>query len=300
MERKSSLHQKLLPAVTVTALALASCRDIDSIQETRIVQPDTSAAEITDESVDSIHGIGVSNEILSDEHFLYVGKMHQYNTETRAIIENIEGKSKARIISPTDLVSREGYKQNMPWQSEEFKVISEAVSMLPGAYIEDNYRSPIEILLLKAPQSQENFGVIGGYANRAITLEIFETFSPDGSFEYPYYNQKDLLLGAIIHEWTHSFTEAHPGILLHWQKSTGWSQNMLGEWVNDRPENLNFLFGLSADTPNPIEDIAVSSAMMVVNPKALDEERIQFFLTNPYYSTWSVVQAYKDTYEINN
>lgn len=79
----------------------------------------------------------------------------------------------------------------------------------------------------------------------------------------------------------------------------GWSQNSEGERINSRPENLKFLRGSSAAMPHPVEDIAESSAMMVINPAVLSEDRIKFFLNNPYYKDWPAVQVYQESHSVN-
>jgi hypothetical protein len=90
-----------------------------------------------------------------------------------------------------------------------------------------------------------------------------------------------------MHEWTHSFTEAEPEILLEWRKATDWVYDFTSNtWVNSSPEDIPDAANARLD---PVEDIAVSAQLMLVNPEILCHKRKNFFVNHPRYQTWPTI-----------
>lgn len=223
---------------------------------------------------------------------VFTGEARKFEGDAAKIVEGVEKDFGVKIISPLTWEDNGQVKENLPWSTRDIALVAESVSQLPPEY-RTSSRSPKEILLLRSKGSASE-GAGGGYASRRLILFTSETFSPDeklhGYAGELYGYQSDHLRAAVHHEYTHSFTEAYPEVGQLWEETTGWKKDTLGNWVNDRPQNL--IPDGGADK-NPGEDIAVATAVMLVNPNILSADRRDFFLTNEHYSSWPTVQAFK-------
>lgn len=223
---------------------------------------------------------------------VFTGEARRFEGEAGRIIEGVEKDFGVKIISPLAWEDNSQIKENLPWSVRDIALVAEAVSQLPPEYRTSN-RSPKEILLLRSPGSVSE-GAGGGYALRRLVLFTSETFSPDEMMHEKagelYGYQRDHLRAIVHHEYTHSFTETRPEVGLQWVEEMGWKQDASGNWINEKSQNL--IPDGGADK-SPGEDIAVSCAVMLVNPKILSEDRRNFFLTNEHYSNWPTIQAYK-------
>ena len=231
--------------------------------------------------------------------YYYGGEAHQYDGEALAIIERAKEHFGVEITSPTRWMFGEEENENLRWSEREIGLVAEAISQLPPSYLNNNQRSPKQIILLKAPGSASE-GAGGGYNGRQLVVYISETFSPDEKLHGPagslYGFQRDHLRAAVVHEWTHSFLEAHPKLEQEFVEKTGWMKDSNGDWANQKPDNL--IHDGNADK-FPGEDISVSAGLFLVNPDALPEDRLDFFLDNAYFSSWSAVQAYQESHSVN-
>lgn len=223
---------------------------------------------------------------------IFTGEERKFEGEAARIIEGVEKDAGVKIISPLTWEENGQIKDNLPWSIRDIALVAESVSQLPPEY-RVSARSPKEILLLRTPGSMSE-GAGGGYGSRRLVLFTSETFSPDeklhGYAGELYGYQRDHLRAAVHHEYTHSFTEAYPEVGYEWIEKTGWKKAVSGTWINDRPQNL--ILDGGADK-SPSEDMAVSTSVMLVNPKMLSYDRRDFFLTNEHYSSWPTVQAFK-------
>lgn len=222
----------------------------------------------------------------------FTGEARKFEGEAARIIEGVERDFGVKIISPLTWEDSGQVNENLPWSMKDVALVAESVSQLPPEY-RTSSRSPREILLLRSKGSASE-GAGGGYASRRLILFTSETFSPDeklhGYAGELYGYQRNHLRATVHHEYTHSFTESHPELGQLWIEKMGWKKDPSGNWTNDRPQNL--IADGGADK-NPGEDIAVSTAVMLVNPNILSTDRRDFFLTNEHYSNWPTVQAFK-------
>lgn len=223
---------------------------------------------------------------------VFTGESHQYDGEAARIIEGVKKDYGISIISPKTWGEKN--EPNMPYGVREIAYIAEAISSLPPEY-QTSSRSPREVLLLRAPGSASE-GAGGGYNGRRIILFTSETFDGDrqmhGQAGELYGTERDHLKATVTHEYTHSFTEATPGLQDSWNTQAGWSQKSDGSWTNDSPGAL--IHDGGADV-SPGEDIAVSAGLMFVKPESLSPNRRDFFLANPHYASWPTISAYKET-----
>lgn len=231
--------------------------------------------------------------------FVFTGEIRTFDGEDAKTVTGIEKEFAVKIISPITWDDDNGQIQaNSAWTSEEIALLAKSMRQLPPEY-RSSSRSPKEIILFKGsgPDS-DNEGVGGGYINRSVLFFISAAFGPDRDFRGEvagkvFGKQGDNMRANVTHEYTHSFIEAHPELLDDWVQQMGWKQEGSSVWSNSKPQNL-----LSVDRAddNPVEDIAVSAGLMLVNPAALSKDRINFFLTNKHYADWPVVTSYKKNY----
>lgn len=286
-KRKKEVLKRVAPLLLAAASFLSTCQDIGppSIAVEQAPTP-TPIVIQTEERVTA-----PERESLRD--FVYQDEVHTYEGETARIIEQAKRDFGVEILSPTTWVVDEETVENLPWSTRDVAIVAEAVSQLPPAF-RNSERAPLQILLIRLPGSVSE-GAGGGYTQRNLILFTSETFSPDSQMHAEagelYGLQRDLLRAAVHHEYAHSFIEAHSELISEWAKQTGWTQDSEGKWVNKNPENL--IREAGADS-FPWEDIAVSTGLMLVNPKALSEERRNFFLINPHFSNWPTVLDYKE------
>ncbi len=230
----------------------------------------------------------------SSDDLEFSDEIYQYNSEVKRIVEQVKSEFGVKIVSPKTWAIPGKEQLNLPWGLKEIALVAQALSQLPPAYFENN-RSPREILLLRVFGSAADGGVGGGYIQRRMLLYTSEKFQPETKLDNPtlrslYLTQGDELRNAVIHEWTHSFTEANPDVLDDFAKQAGWIRQVDGSWKNINPKNL--FHHADADIL-PREDIAVSAGLMLVNPGVLSSDRRNFFLNRPEYSTWSSVTKLK-------
>lgn len=223
---------------------------------------------------------------------VFTGEKRKFEGEAARIIEEVEKDAGVKIISPLTWEENGQIRDNLPWSIRDIALVAESVFQLPPEY-RVSARSPKEILLLRTPGSMSE-GAGGGYGSRRLVLFTSETFSPDeklhGYAGELYGYQGDHLRAAVHHEYTHSFMDAYPEVGQEWIEKTGWKKATSGTWINDRPQNL-IPDGGADKSPN--EDMAVSTSVMLVNPKMLSHDRRGFFLTNEHYGSWPTVQAFK-------
>lgn len=285
-ERKQKILKKVAPLLIVAASFLAACQSPGTLTVAVVQEPTPTPIVVQTEE-----RVFVQEEELLPA-IVYEGETHKYEGETERIIENAKRDFGVEIISPTAWMVDEEIVENRPWETWDIAIVAEAISQLPPAF-RISKRAPLQVLLLRLPGSMSE-GAGGGYAQRNLTLYTSEAFSPDsqihGAGGELYSLQRDHLRAAVHHEYTHSFTEAFPELVLDWVKQTGWIQDPEGKWINQRPENL--IHDGGADQ-SPWEDIAVSTSLMLVNPSVLSQDRREFFLTNPHFSNWPTVLDYK-------
>ena len=224
---------------------------------------------------------------------VFTGKSHKYDGEAARIIEGVKNDFGVSIISPKTWGEKN--EPNMPYGIREIAYIAESISQSPPEYRASS-RSPHEILLLRVPGSTSE-GAGGGYNGRRIIIFTSETFDGDRQMQGQagdlYGTEGNHLKNAVIHEYTHSFTEATQGLQDTWNIQTGWFQKTDGSWTNDSPGTL--IHDGGADT-SPSEDIAVSAGLMFVKPDSLSSSRRDFFLTNPHYASWPTIASYKENH----
>ena len=273
-----------IAAVTSATLFLSACREINNLlpvnAETlpRIVvtvstpQPEQTPVYVQDQAE-------INMERLFPPDLEFQGETNQLSEEASLIIEGVRNDYGVQFISPR-------YWEGLPnevWGENEIAAVAEAISSLPPQYHNNNSRSPREILLLRGANSLSQ-GAGGGYANRQLILLTPSNFAPYENLRDEagrlYGNQRNQLRATVVHEWTHSFTEAHPELVEDWITQTGWEQGAQGNWHKINPNNE--LSDGNADK-FPVEDIAVSAAILVVNPTSLPEDRINFFLESSFY-----------------
>lgn len=278
---KQNVLRKVAPLLVGASLFLAACQEI---------RPFILAAQ---EQAPPVVSVMEEQDLERPfpPDYIYTGRDHPYGQEAERIIDGVKKDFGVEMLSPTSWRVEEEIVETLPWETREIAVVAEAISQLPPAY-RTSERAPIQILLLKLPESG---GAGGAYGQRALLLFIPEDFlPPDKVFDVTetrrlYGTYRNHLRATVIHEYTHSFTEAHPEIFADWVEQVGWVQDSSGEWTNKNPENL-IHDGRADETPG--EDIAVSAGLMLVNPEVLSEDRLDFFLTNPHYSDWPTVLEY--------
>lgn len=226
---------------------------------------------------------------------VYEGELRTYEGEAARIIEQAKKDFGVETISPTRWMVDEEAVENLPWGTMDIAIVAEAISQLPPAY-RNSKIAPLRVLLLRLPGSiSEGSGGEYVWGQRKIHLYTSEAFKPDNQMHGVagelFGLERDDLRAALDHEYTHAFQEAFPEVLSDWARQTGWIQDSEGKWINENPENL---IHYSVSDSSPWEDMAVSASLMLVNPKALSEERKEFFLTNPHFSDWPTVLDYKE------
>lgn len=227
---------------------------------------------------------------------VYAQEANIFSENVANSVKEAEARYGIQIVSPSFFGLNN--EPNRLWLDDWIKIVLETLPKLPPEYL-TSPRSPKKILLLCA-QGSTSEGAGGGYANRELALFLSETFNPNSGFSGDasrlFSSQGKQLESTIVHEYTHSFTEAFPDVLQEWIQKMGWAQDN-NNWINSNPSSL--IPEAEADK-SPIEDIAVSAQLMYANPTILSSERRQFFLENPHYKNWSSVTEFIREHSLNS
>lgn len=209
---------------------------------------------------------------------VFRGETYQYDKEIQDIIDGVKKDFDVNILTPKTWGEKNDL--NLPWDLKSVSLVAEALSQLPSEYHKSN-RSPREILLLRSSGSSSE-GAGGGYNGRSVILMTSENFSPEQPFRGDeaaklYGLQGDHLRASVAHEYTHSFTEANPKLFTDWVDQMKWIQQEDGKWVN---QDVDTVINDGGAAISPLEDMAVSAGLMLVNHFALSPNRIFFFHDN--------------------
>lgn len=245
----------------------------------------------------SVYPTPVPDEIFLDDTFKYPfeispqidywSTVRGYEGRSAKLIDNVENKYGVDLVSTTTWIHGKTVWENLAWSEGEIEILVEAIDSLPPSYFFENERSPKEVFLIKRPGTDFD-DLDGGYTDRKIYLEMPYLFPLDSPMPAPtgayISNYGDYFKLVIGHEWTHSFTESHPELVDEWAQKTGWYKKSDGSWGND---NYWVVFPDIEVLDNPVEDIASSIGLMLVNPQVLTDDRKEFFLSNEFYSEWA-------------
>lgn len=202
--------------------------------------------------------------------------------EVKDVINYVEDKYEVQLPDPSTKYPTANYPHNSLWRLPEIRILRTTFDELPSTYF--NHAHAPEVVLVYKQGSSGSAG--GGYDPKIGYLLIFlpENFDPnvtfpDNSIAQAYYKTEGKHLEAVIaHEMTHGIDESNfPYLLIDWCNATCW-QRQNGSWTNSCPQDMLHDGGADKD---PVEDIAVSASLYVVNPSVLSQSRFQFLKNDP-------------------
>ncbi|KKT72569.1 MAG: hypothetical protein UW68_C0033G0016 [Candidatus Collierbacteria bacterium GW2011_GWB1_44_6] len=290
----------IVPAIVLTSLALQACQPTPVARSLakESVPPPTPHAETVGtpalfNSTPSYTQLEAATPVepqLPIPDLVYTGETLEYGTSRQDVIDRIEQNYGVKVICPA--LNENGEPNQLP-AITTFLIIEDSLRSLPPAYLQSS-RHPKEILLYQSDLPDLEGGLVANYQNRQLTLTLPTTFDFEEPTLYMYQeiygSQEALLRAVVIHELTHSFTEAHPELIDDWIIQTGWIKNITADgsiyWSND----FLLQWQIDIDTYNPIEDLAISASIFDANPGYLTSNRQKFFLDHREFSDWQATQ----------
>lgn len=184
------------------------------------------------------------------------------------LVNNNEGESKIDVLRVV----------NAEWTLDDLMIIEEAINKSPQEFFgTDTY--PLQIALVKFDKEVEGIG--GWYNGRNMMITVPSSFQaeakPFDDWDGLVENQRDELISTVIHELTHSYTEAHPEFLDEYADVRGWYMDSEGNWKNSDPNSIP---DIKDWNNNPTEGVAFDVPIMIFDSAMLPEEVRTFLETS--------------------